>query len=91
MVNRIISTFLIKRARMTIKSGAQSGAVTLIRRSGSALNLNSHFHMLDLNGFSDAKGYFWPAKPPKREGLDVIAHNVARRVSRFLEQAGYLG
>ena len=51
IVHRVISTFLIKRARMTIKSGAQSGSVTLIQRFGSALNLNRnaappHFHML---------------------------------------------
>ena len=38
IVHRVISTFLIKRARMTVKSGAQSGAVTLIQRFGSALN-----------------------------------------------------
>ena len=29
IVHRVISTFLIKRARMTVKSGAQSGAVSL--------------------------------------------------------------
>ena len=75
---------------MTVKSGAQSGAVTLIQRFGSALNLNPHFHMLYLNGVYDAKGYFWPVKPPTCEDLDVIAHTIARRVSRFLEKAGYL-
>jgi len=90
IVHRVISTFLIKRARMTVKSGAQSGAVTLIQRFGSALNLNPHFHMLYLNGVYDAKGYFWPVKPPTCEDLDVIAHTIARRVSRFLEKAGYL-
>ena len=31
---------------MTVKSGAQSSAVALIQRFGSALNLNLHFHML---------------------------------------------
>ena len=75
---------------MTVKSGAQSGAVTLIQRFGSALNLNPHFHMLYLNGVYDATGYFWPVKPPACEDLDVIAHTIAKRVSRFLEQAGYL-
>ena len=75
---------------MTVKSGAQSGAVTLIQRFGSALNLNPHFHMLYLNGVYDAKGYFLPVKPPICEDLDVIAHTIARRVSRFLEKAGYL-
>ena len=31
-VHRVISTFLIKRSGRTVKSGAQSGAVTLIQR-----------------------------------------------------------
>ena len=69
IVHRVISTFLIKRARMTVKSGAQSGAVTLIQRFGSALNLNPHFHMLYLNGVYDAKDYFWPVKPPTCDDL----------------------
>ncbi len=56
IVHRVIGTFLIKRARMTVRSGAQSGAVTLIQRFGSALNLNPHFHMLYLNGVYDAMG-----------------------------------
>ena len=46
---------LIWRAAMTLKSGAQSGAVTLIQRFGSALNLNLHFHMLYLDGAYDTK------------------------------------
>ena len=46
--------------------------------------------MLYLNGVYDANGYFWPVKPPSCEDLDVIAHTIARRVSRFLEKAGYL-
>jgi len=46
IVHRVISTFLVKRAGMTVKSGAQSVAVTLIQRFGSALNLNLYFHML---------------------------------------------
>jgi len=90
IVHRVIGTFLIKRAGMTVKSGAQSGAVTLIQRFGSALNLNPHFHMLYLNGVYDAKGYFWPVKPPSREDLDVITHTIATRIARHLEKAGYL-
>ena len=90
IVHRVISTFLIKRAGMTVKSGAQSGAVTLIQRFGSALNLNLHFHMLYLNGVYDAKGYFWPVKPPSSEDLDRLTHTIAKRVSRYLERAGYL-
>jgi|TARA_B100000315_G_C14321270_1_gene470896 hypothetical protein len=43
-----------------------------------------------LNGVYDANGYFWPVKPPTCADLDVIAHTIAKRVSRFLEKAGYL-
>jgi hypothetical protein len=46
--------------------------------------------MLYLNGVYDAKGYFWPVKPPTREDMDVITHTIATRVSRYLEKAGYL-
>ena len=90
IVHRVISAFLIKRSGRTVKSGAQSGAVTLIQRFGSALNLNLHFHMLYLNGIYDANGYFWPVNPPTPGDLDEITHKIARRVSRYLEGAGYL-
>ncbi|MFT7246709.1 MAG: hypothetical protein ACI82A_004089 [Candidatus Azotimanducaceae bacterium] len=89
-MHRAISTFLIKRAGMTVKSGAQSGAVTLIQRFGSALNLNLHFHMLYVNGVYDGKGYFLPVKPPTTAELDEITHKIAKRVCRYLERAGYL-
>lgn len=35
-------------------------------------------------------GYFWPVKPPTPEDLDTITHTIAKRVSRYLERAGYL-
>ena len=41
IVYRAIASDLIKKAGLTRKS-AQSGAVTLIQRFGSALNLNMH-------------------------------------------------
>jgi hypothetical protein len=90
IVHRVISTFLIKRSGRAVKSGAQSGAVTLIQRFGSALNLNLHFHMLSLGGVYNNKGYFWPVKPPTKEDVDYITHTIAKRVSRFLEREGYL-
>jgi hypothetical protein len=43
IVYRAILTQLIQKAGYTRKS-AQTGAVTLIQRFGSALNLNVHFH-----------------------------------------------
>ena len=76
IVHRVISTFLIKRARMTVKSGAQSGAVTLIQRFGSALNLNPHFHLLYFNGVYDAKGYFWRGSGWVMLGLNKRTNNL---------------
>ncbi len=38
IVHRVISTWLIKRTGLTVKSGAQTGAVTLLQHFGSALN-----------------------------------------------------
>jgi hypothetical protein len=46
---RAISTHLIHKAGLNLKIGA-TGAVTLIQRFGSALNLNIHFHILFLDG-----------------------------------------
>ena len=46
VVQRGISTFLIRRSGHTVAPGARTGAVTLIQRFGSALNLNPHLHML---------------------------------------------
>ena len=45
VVTRSIGSYLVKKAGFTHKT-AKTGAVTLIQRFGSALNLNIHFHIL---------------------------------------------
>lgn len=49
IVYRAISGHLISKAGLT-RPSLTTGAVTLIQRFGSALNLNVHFHMLFLDG-----------------------------------------
>lgn len=49
IVYRTISGDLLRAAGRT-RSTAETGAVTLIQRFGSALNLNIHLHMLFLDG-----------------------------------------
>ena len=49
IIYRVIATHLVKKAGYTHDT-ARMGAVTLIQRFGSALNLNIHFHMLFLDG-----------------------------------------
>ena len=44
IVYRTIASYLINQAGFTASATAQTGAVTLIQRCGSALNLNVHLH-----------------------------------------------
>jgi len=48
-VQRVIGNWLADQAGVG-RASAQCGAVSLIQRFGSALNLNVHFHMLWLDG-----------------------------------------
>ena len=90
ILHRVISSDYIKRAGLTIKSGAQTGAVTLLQRFGGSVNLNLHMHMLYVDGAFDQRAVFYPVKPLAKQGFDAITHKIAQRVSRYLEQAGYL-
>ena len=93
IVYRCIATHLIREAGFSRKT-ARTGAVTLIQRFGSALNLNIHFHMLFLDGVYVERGdgslRFCRVKAPTSAELTRLAHTLARRVGRFLEREGLL-
>jgi hypothetical protein len=61
-VYRVISAHLLETAGVT-RSKGHTGAVTLIQRFGSALNLNIHFHMIFLDGSSRRSSRNWSARP----------------------------
>ncbi|EMZ71474.1 transposase family protein [Escherichia coli 174900] len=61
IVQRVIAGWLADQAGID-RASAQCGAVTLIQRFGSALNLNIHFHMLWLDGVY--------GKPPSCRGAN---------------------
>ncbi len=92
IVYRTIATYLIKKAGQTHKS-ARTGAVTLIQRFGSALNLNIHYHMLFLDGVYvdgvNGTRFRW-VKAPTTQELTQLAHTIAHRAGRFLERQGLL-
>jgi hypothetical protein len=94
IVYRCIATHLIKKAGFSCKVG-HTGAVTLIQRFGSALNLNLHFHMLFLDGayVDNADGssmrFRWVKAPTSAE-LTQLTHTIAQRVGRCLERQGLL-
>ncbi|MFQ5433552.1 MAG: IS91 family transposase [Anaerolineae bacterium] len=93
IVYRVIATHLVKKAGHTHQA-AKTGAVTLIQRFGSALNLNIHFHMLFLDGVyverpNGIARFRWVKSPTDQE-LTQLAHTIAHRVGRFLERQGLL-
>jgi len=93
LVYRTLSTHLIKQAGFTHQT-AHTGAVTLIQRFGSALNLNIHFHMLFLDGVyadtPDGSVRFQWVKAPSPDELTRLTHTLARRIGRFLTRQGLL-
>ncbi len=93
IVYRAIASYLIRKAGLTRKS-AQCGAVTLIQRFGSALNLNVHFHMLFLDGVyaknKQGKTTFQRTNAPDQQELAILVHTISHRVARFLERQGVL-
>ncbi|MGB5707046.1 MAG: IS91 family transposase [Arenicellales bacterium] len=92
IVYRAIETHLIHQAGQT-RNTARTGAVTLIQRFGSALNLNIHFHMLFLDGVCIADHQplvFRRTKVPAPEVLDRLIQTISHRIGRYLERTGLL-
>jgi hypothetical protein len=93
VVQRGISTFVIHHSGLTVSSGARTGAVTLIQRFGSALNLNPHLHMLFLDGayaFRGKRAVFHRAHRPTGDELTRLLDRLSRRIMRVLERRGLL-
>jgi len=93
IVYRAICTYITKKAGYS-KTTAHTGAVTLIQRFGSALNLNVHLHMLFLDGvyvddnkYGSALRFQW-IKSPTSEELARLSHTIAKRIGRYLERQG---
>jgi ribosomal protein S27E len=94
IVYRTIATHLTHKAGFT-NPMVQTGAVTLIQRFGSALNLNIHFHMLFLDGVYTGGSNRLPVrfrrvKAPTRDELTRLTYTIAYRVARYLERQGLL-
>lgn len=92
VVNRAISTFLIKQAGFN-RSAAQTGAVTLIQRFGSAANLNIHLHCLYLDGVYDTTGetpVFHPLHSPTAAQLQTLLNTIIKRIMKLLIRTGHI-
>jgi ribosomal protein S27E len=93
IVYRAISTYLIHKAGFSLKDGA-TGAVTLVQRFGSALNLNIHFHILFLDGVyvhrDNRPPRFQRVKAPDKGELEKLIQLISQRVGHCLERQGLL-
>ncbi len=70
---------------------AQTGAVTLIQRFGSAANLNIHLHCLMLDGvyrLTDGVPVFQALPTPTTEQLETVLRRLIKRVLRVLTRRG---
>ena len=73
---------------------ADSGAVTLIQRVGSAANLNIHLHCLLLGGVYrrsiDGAPDFVEVPEPTDEALQAVLHKIITRTVKLLTRRGVL-
>jgi hypothetical protein len=93
VAQRGISTFVVGHAEFTVSSSARTGAVALIQRFGSALNLNVHLHMLFLDGaysFSSGRATIHGARRPTDRELAQLLGTLSRCIAWVLEQRGLL-
>lgn len=93
VILRAIETDLIQRADLTRASGARTGAVTVVQRFGSALNLNVHLHMLIRDGvYTCERGTvrFHEVGAPPPGSLERLTAQIVRRVYRRLVVDGWL-
>jgi hypothetical protein len=91
-IHRVIAGFLVKRAGFKL-SRADTGAVTLIQRFGSAANLNIHLHCLVLDGVylkRDGAEFFHEAAAPTVEELEALLAKIITRTMRLLTRLGAL-
>lgn len=95
IVYRTIASHFITQSNLT-RATAHTGAVTLIQRFGSALNLNVHLHMLFLDGVyvigSDAAvaPTFCRVHAPTAAQLQRLLERISQRIGRYLERQGLL-
>ena len=91
VVHRVITRHLLGQAGLKADE-ADSGAVTLIQRFGSAANLNIHLHCLVLDGVyrrnDDGTPVFMEVPAPTDEALQTVLHKIIMRLMKLLTRKG---
>ncbi len=92
IIHRAIAGFLRKQAGLQ-GAAADTGAVTLIQRFGSAANLNIHLHCLILDSVYQRTGGepdFQAVRAPGCAELQGLLGKIIVRLLRRLTRSGYL-
>jgi hypothetical protein len=92
IIHRVIARFLLKQAGLK-RCAADTGAVTLIQRFGSAANLNIHLHCLVLDGVyqrTEGEPNFQEARAPIRAELEGLLEKIIAHLMKMLTRLGYL-
>lgn len=90
IVNSSIHTFLAKKLNIN-KTGSLHGVVTLIQRFGSSLNLNSHGHLLALDGLYRKHDLKFLTAPPFTDSeIESFTKIIADKILQCLTKTGYL-
>ena len=92
IIHRVIARFLLKQTGLK-RTAAETGAVTLIQRFGSAANLNIHLHGLVLDGVNrntEGEPVFQAARAPSRDELAGLLDKIIARLLKMLSRLGYL-
>ena len=93
VVHRVITRHLLGQAGLK-PDEADSGAVTLIQRFGSAANLNIHLHCLVLDGVyrrgADGVPEFVEVPAPTDAALQTVLHKIITRLMKLLTRRGVL-
>ena len=93
-VHRLITRNLLGQVGLK-PDEADSGAVTLIQRFGSAANLNIHLHCLVLDGVyrrsAGGTPAFVEAPAPTDEALQTVLHKIITRLTQAAHPSGGAG
>ena len=94
VVHRVITRYLLGQSGLKPEE-ADSGAVTLTQRFGSAANLKVHLHCLVLDGVyrprADGTPEFVEAPAPTDEALQAVLHKIITRLTQAAHPSGGAG
>ena len=91
IIHRVIAGFLLKQAGLK-RCAADTGAVTLIQRFGSAVSLNIHLHCLVLDGVyrrTEGEPDLQGTRAPNRAELEDLLEKIIARLLKVLTRLGY--